>query len=353
MPSSAPKRRNNISSKPPTTSFSDSMADARATVRSSAHNALLNPPELLLFSIYPLTLLIGSLFSLLNPPTLASPYSRFTQSHAQEAALAPSYFARKSNIFNQYFVKIGWFWTTLAFLLFFFLHPLSGPTGSSFVLTRRRLQSLARYTVVTTWWLFVTQWFFGPALIDRSFRLTGGQCRLLQEVEEGTRNMSKTREFSTAAACKLAGGRWTGGHDVSGHVFILILGSAFLIMEIMPVLVAAWESASDPGPIEPEKEKEEDINLKRWGIGAGMAVLVAGASWWMLLMTAAYFHTWFEKVGTGPLQLPCQLRVFFDPYSCVNDLLTSPYSSQGFLSHSWVLDQHIFFRGLCRVYTLF
>jgi hypothetical protein len=30
-------------------------------------------------------------------------------------------------------------------------------------------------------------------------------------------------------------------------------------------------------------------------IGIRGAVVVLGLSWWMLLMTAAYFHTWFEK----------------------------------------------------------
>lgn len=29
--------------------------------------------------------------------------------------------------------------------------------------------------------------------------------------------------------------------------------------------------------------------------GVRLALGVVGLSWWMLLMTAAYFHTWFEK----------------------------------------------------------
>ena len=32
----------------------------------------------------------------------------------------------------------------------------------------------------------------------------------------------------------------------------------------------------------------------RWGLGAVLGVM--GMSWWMLLMTATFFHTWFEKV---------------------------------------------------------
>ena len=46
-----------------------------------------------------------------------------------------------------------------------------------------------------------------------------------------------------------------------------------------------------------EADEQADIGTesKELGIGIQAALLVAGLSWWMLLMTAAYFHTWFEK----------------------------------------------------------
>ena len=44
------------------------------------------------------------------------------------------------------------------------------------------------------------------------------------------------------------------------------------------------------GAVTDEGEKEARAGLS-------VPVAVAGLSWWMLLMTAAYFHTWFEKVG--------------------------------------------------------
>ena len=43
-------------------------------------------------------------------------------------------------------------------------------------------------------------------------------------------------EFVTGQACKAVGGTWRGGHDISGHVFILVLGSAFLGLELLPVV---------------------------------------------------------------------------------------------------------------------
>ena len=35
----------------------------------------------------------------------------------------------------------------------------------------------------------------------------------------------------------------------------------------------------------------------QWTLGAKFALGVAGLDVYMLLMTAAYFHTWFEKVS--------------------------------------------------------
>lgn len=149
-------------------------------------------------------------------------------------------------------------------------------------------KALLRYALVTGWWGSVTQWFFGPAIIDRGFRLTGGMCEGL-ELGQG-RGLSGAgvgaEELFTAAACKLAGGQWKGGHDISGHVFLLVLGSCFLGMEMLPALVRR-------GRVSVGRGEEQKGGSWGWGVVIG----VMGLSWWMLLMTAAYFHTWFEKVS--------------------------------------------------------
>ena len=159
---------------------------------------------------------------------------------------------------------------------------------------------------MTLWWAIVTQWFFGPALIDRGFRLTGGQCELL-ETEEGRERMGETREYLTATACKLGGGKWIGGYDISGHVFLLVLGSAFLWLEILPVVLRhaglreerliRYEDGSIKSAASEAQlgSSDKDDSSAATG-GVSVPVVVAGLSWWMLLMTAAYFHTWFEKV---------------------------------------------------------
>ncbi|KAF2139514.1 uncharacterized protein K452DRAFT_289520 [Aplosporella prunicola CBS 121167] len=189
--------------------------------------------ELLLLLVYPLTLILGSVFSILSPTTRNTPYSATLQSHPVD--VAPSYFAQKKNVFNVYFVKKGWAWTTVALFLFVLTHPSLGPPMRP-LLTPRRARATLRWAAVTAVWVVVTQWCFGPPLIDTLFRFTGGQCELVRD-PEARQDLSAPREYVTAATCKLAGGQWKGGHDISGHVFLLILGSMLLWFEILPAVL--------------------------------------------------------------------------------------------------------------------
>ncbi|KXL50105.1 hypothetical protein M433DRAFT_72845 [Acidomyces richmondensis BFW] len=265
--------------------------------------------ELCLVAIYPSTLLVGSLFSTLHRDTRNTTYVPHQQ--AFQASSAPSYFAKKTNAFNLYFVKIGWFWTTLAFFLLLISNRNFGPPLQP-VLTRKRLQALLRYSCVTLVWIAVTQWFFGPPIIDRSFRWTGGKCeRMMREWDEGGAE-KQVHAVLTHAACKAIGGQWKGGHDISGHVFLLILGSAMLSLEMLPLFLkmkglreARRILTSDgfvrSANVEKEdggKQNQQEIEAaaaEKTSIGVKVSLMVAGLMGWMLLMTAAYFHTWFEK----------------------------------------------------------
>ncbi|KAI9833538.1 MAG: hypothetical protein M1826_007152 [Phylliscum demangeonii] len=260
--------------------------------------------ESVFFSLYPLTLLLGTVFSLLDPASRSAPYDPLIRSHPLDAA--PSYFARKQNVFNLFFAKLGWFWTSIAFIIF--LATDGSPVA---VLTPRRLQGLIRYSLVTVWWLVVTRWFFGPGLIDRLFIATGGACTHDTGIVSGV-------------ACKAVGGTWFGGHDLSGHFFILVLSTAFLWMEVLWVVlradgwpeerivvggtgggevrIASTESVVDESMRRPEAETRPAFKV---------ALAVVALSWWMLLMTAAYFHSWFEK-STG--LVVALLGIFFVYY---------------------------------------
>lgn len=287
----------------------DSFKETSTTMAAARRSPFLPTTlETVLLSIYPITLLAGSLFGLLDPSSRASTYNPVTQSHY--ASTAPSYFATKGNIFNRYFVKQGWAWFTFSYLFFLFTHPSGGPAGA---ISIKRLRGLARYAIVTTWWIFVTQWFFGPAIIDRGFTLTGGQCELVAAADAGHIEMENTRQFVTGVACKAVGGKWYGGHDISGHVFLLVLGSMFLFEEVLHVAlkhpktkeertIIMGDGAVKSAEIEAEAEAGCET-YGGWTLGSKITVGVGSMSVYMLLMTAAYFHTWFEKVSASKIHL--------------------------------------------------
>jgi len=265
------------------------------------------PMETVLLLLYPATLVLGSLFALLNPATRASTYLSASQSH--DPAFAPSYFAKKSNLFNQLFVKRGWFWITASYFLFLFTHAATGPAGSA-ILTRKRLQGVLRWSIVTMCWVFVTQWFFGPAIIDRGFMMTGGACEVVEMMDVGKAEANPAKIFLSGIACKANGGKWSGGHDISGHVFLLVLGSMFLFEEVLFVVLRASRAKEERVVMTPSGEVKnadteaeidrvdiQDDNTKSpWDLGVKVALGVGALSIWMLLMTATYFHTWLEKV---------------------------------------------------------
>lgn len=300
---STTRRRTDNSS---TASSNLSSASTPQTLTSQRQPYLPTTFETILLATYPIVLITGSIFSLIDPATRASHYSASAQAHVGEPV--PSYFARKSNLFNKLFVKRGWAWVTVSYLYFNFTHPSTGPPGSP-VITPKRLKGLLRWAIVTAWWVFVTQWFFGPALIDRGFTLTGGACEILRQEDKGNIELSDTQRYVTGVACKAHGGKWKGGHDISGHVFLLVLGSMFLLVEIFHVVFGSTnvkeertitmnDGAIKSAEVEATPTVEAGLEDKRkWDLGVKFAVGVAGLSVWMLLMTAAYFHTWFEKVN--------------------------------------------------------
>ncbi|KAI1451046.1 inositol phospholipid synthesis and fat-storage-inducing TM-domain-containing protein [Annulohypoxylon stygium] len=276
------------------------------TKRSSPY--LPTPLESAVLLAYPTILVFGALFSVLSPETRNAAYDPIRQSHS--AADAPSYFARKDNILNVLFVKQGWGWITAAFFAFAATHASFGSSrdgdGGGEVGWMRRARAVLRWALVTGWWVLVTQWCFGPPIIDRGFRFTGGKCDVANEaINEG---VADTAELFTAVACKAAGGRWSGGHDISGHVFLLVLGSCFLVQEVGWTVLRAgrfggsWRDertvVMPDGAVKGagvEAERTGPVDERALGFGGKFVMGVVGLCLWMLLMTAIYFHTWFEK----------------------------------------------------------
>lgn len=253
-------------------------------------------PTSYLLLIYPIILAIGSLWSILSPS-----FTAITNEDPR-----PNYFANSRNFLNLYFVKAGWGWTTLAFAL---LQATTRPPSST--LLRHYTQSLRRYSLVTLSWYLVTQWFFGPALIDRSFTITGGHCEAPAPNEPGFDITSSITypTISKSYVCKMSGGRWRGGHDISGHVFMLVLSSAFLLYELYIADSHSEHphvSAAAAAKLAGEMTEEEKKSVGGWE-SANIAKVRVWSRWflysvvtldlWMILMTAIWFHTWLEKLS--------------------------------------------------------
>ncbi|PWY95789.1 hypothetical protein BO94DRAFT_600500, partial [Aspergillus sclerotioniger CBS 115572] len=210
-----------------------------------------------------------------------------------------NYFARKDNIFNLYFVKIGWFWTTLAVVLILVSQPAYTHVRARIHRARRTVQVGLRWGCATIVWYAVTQWFFGPPIMDRGFVLTGGGCeRVVPVVEnEGVEGVDM-KTVVTAVACKSVGGAWRGGHDVSGHVFLLVVMVSMVVFEVVGGRLQGGWGWRWGGEGEDGEMVLVGDGVRVWSVR--FAWTVAGLGWWMLLMTAIWFHTWFEKV-TGLL----------------------------------------------------
>lgn len=208
-------------------------------------DGLLSVPEAMILCLYPLALLLGQIVCIVNP--------------------SPSYFSNKRNIFNVLFVKQGWLWTTIVYVLhavhtirtFGANNKLGGP-----------VKYVIRYSAAMIWWLFFTQWLFGLPIMDRVFVITGGTCEGVDVENLGT---------VTSALCRARGGVWIGGHDPSGHTFLMVHSSLMLWFELLPTIKF---DSSTPLPL---------MNK--------ISLAVLALWWWMLLMTAIYFHSFFEKLG--------------------------------------------------------
>lgn len=264
-------------------------------------------PSSYLLLIYPIILALGSLFAILSPvaappaePLAAGITSELNAPHLHHA----NYFAGKKNIINLYFVKIGWFWTTLAFV---FLQITTRPPPA--IAQKHYVQSSLRYALATLSWFLTTQWFFGPALIDRSFTITGGHCEPYLVNATGLKEALEMSKITSGPVCKAAGGRWQGGYDISGHVFMLVLSSAFLLYELHisdrdtshPRVSPQAAAALAHDMTEEERravggwESETSARLRIWS--RYLVYTVVALDFWMLLMTAIWFHTWLEKLA--------------------------------------------------------
>ncbi|SCU78082.1 LADA_0A03730g1_1 [Lachancea dasiensis] len=207
----------------------------------------------------------------------------------------------KDSWFNIYFVKQGWFWTSLVGWWCMIRYSGFGQRGS----WRR---TLLRYSVLTAWWMLFTQsiWSEAAPLMDLVFTATGGRCNFdvfdtsgslpwqinekfqdtlfrkqsslrkiykalkgsstspssmlqnavseieywISEGKDNLRNIEVTpsqinnyidealhswRKINSSNICRSLGGHWIGGHDPSGHIFLITLMCMFLLGELQVI----------------------------------------------------------------------------------------------------------------------
>ncbi|XP_058053509.1 acyl-coenzyme A diphosphatase FITM2 isoform X1 [Anopheles bellator] len=129
-----------------------------------------------------------------------------------------TYLARTDNLFNVYFVKMGWAWTLLFSFPYLAMTSVTLCCGDNQRLLRNHLPRLGIASVV---WFVWTKLF---NVIESSY----GRCSI--------------RGFDSKTACLKAGHFWNG-FDISGHAFILIYSSLVLMEEARPII--GWESIKD------------------------------------------------------------------------------------------------------------
>lgn len=208
-----------------------------------------------------------------------------------------SYFSRSDNLFNVYFVKMGWFWTLILSAPYLFLTSFVLCCGDYKKIVR---QHVPRIIIATGFWFIWTKFF---NIIENSY----GRCNM--------------KGFDSKSGCLKAGHLWHG-FDISGHAFILIYSSLVLIEEARPI--NNWDnikshlrneehnrkhSGSPIAEINPLRNLKDDqiVTLKYLygkytpaikALFVGMTVLQV---LWdvMLVCTMLYYHRMIEKVLSG------------------------------------------------------
>ncbi|ORX83973.1 hypothetical protein BCR32DRAFT_242948 [Anaeromyces robustus] len=222
-----------------------------------------------LISIYCTLVIIGSIIH------------KFYYEEQQEHSYGT--YTKKKSFVNRYFAKLAWAWTTLAIFVFYFT------SGKS---KKGKINSLIRYTIATLYWFILCRWAFGPGLFNRIQRQYG-KCELPQRKVEGVEGDVNANNFisSTSFECQRKHkGRWIG-FDVSGHVFLLVHCSLFLLEEIWPVLrKQVYHLLNQSTPVE-KKRKAKIICL------SCLFCLSFVLLWfYTLIITTTHYHHFREKI---------------------------------------------------------
>jgi hypothetical protein len=256
------------------------------------------------FVFAPTHVKIGVYFGALLVGSFLKDLNFFTQS---------SYLAQKSNVFNKYFVKLGWAWT-LAVCTPFITMTSIVYTGCNQNSIRKNLFRLAVATVI---------WFVFTGVFDIIDSFTGNCIKPTHK---------------TKVECKLNRHEWINGFDISGHTFIL-MHSLFLMLEEVRIF-NQWDSFhkkleeklrnNDNSNISPYSEdpiERAEFWFKKLTpyIKLNFFLMALLALLWeaMLFSTFIYFHTIMHKLVAASFAVTCWFLTYKTWYAN-KELFLSP-----------------------------
>ncbi|XP_058807826.1 acyl-coenzyme A diphosphatase FITM2 [Phymastichus coffea] len=204
-----------------------------------------------------------------------------------------TYFARSSNIFNQFFIKWAWGWLLATAGPWILLTAYTIGCGKKEII----LKHLARLGLATLFWM---SWISFMNYIESNY----GRCVNVRE-----------RSLQNKVKCLAAGHFWNG-LDVSGHAFIIIYSS--LILSEEGYSLVGWEAIKNNIMNEEYNRKtstqvtkgylnkisDEDLDflkktykdLTPYLRGLFIIMTIQQIIWdVMLVATILYYHTMIEK----------------------------------------------------------
>lgn len=161
------------------------------------------------------------------------------------------------------------------------------PTPLSLLLTQTR-----RYLLCSLYWYYLTQasWF-GKSFpsISKVILHSTGAVKV-----PSTFGGSQLPGESGVESLVGSGAYWKGGHDVSGHTFMMVHSTLFLYQLIQPSLPKVFPEfyTSSSAPVAPRRNQPISFALR---ISTFVVMGVMVVWWWMLLMTSVFFHSPTEK----------------------------------------------------------
>lgn len=232
--------------------------------------------QLIGLTILPFLIILGQLMSLFSPDESVN-----------------NYFTSRGNIVNKLFVKFGWFWTISAYIYLLYRKHIEGIKNKSAI-----LNSITRVVIITCGWYIFTQWFFGLPIMDRIFIFTGGKCDGICEnnVPHNLRHLLKKSDTDdyyisdllSSATCRTLNGSWGGGHDPSGHIFLLTVSINLLLWETSEL----WTNDGDI-----IKKSELSFWHRILIQPIFVTAFIVSLELMMFLMTIIKYHTLAEQLG--------------------------------------------------------